>query len=131
MIHTILLLPSDGDPHGLLRPGVCGARPPTLLLCRADERVPSRAGDSWHIAGPPCREHPRERALVLYHDGAVVPEGLDRARRCLGIYWWAYDVERRIARWAAGDFGARYLLDPRAGCTVVALDAEGREVPRG
>lgn len=30
-IHTILLLPTDGDPHGLLAEGACGARPPMMV----------------------------------------------------------------------------------------------------
>ena len=29
MVKAILLIPTEGHPHGLLREGPCGARPPT------------------------------------------------------------------------------------------------------
>jgi hypothetical protein len=30
-VHAVLLVPEPGDPHGLLREGPCGARPPVAV----------------------------------------------------------------------------------------------------
>jgi len=83
-IHAILLVPEDGDPHGLLKCGPCGAMPP--MLC---ERWPdqSQEGDlpefnlglwtSFYIHGRP----PKREALVLAWNGKFAAEGMDRAAR--------------------------------------------------
>jgi len=40
MIAAILLIPTKGDPHGLLKEGPCGARPPMARLESADMHEP-------------------------------------------------------------------------------------------
>ena len=66
-IVAVLVVPAEGDPGGLLADGVAGSSPPYVGLGPAYE--PGRPG------GEP------EWALPLWWDGALVPEGYDRARR--------------------------------------------------
>lgn len=124
-IKAVLLVPpkGDGDPHGLLREGPCGARPPTAY-------IPNR-GWKWK-AGPCAEEYPLRRALVLAWEGKPVPEGMDRAARC----WEAVTEEssrglQAYDRWWCSLVDAFCLAHEcrRHGLgTVVLLDAEGREV---
>ena len=112
-VHAVLLVPAEGDPHGLLREGPCGARPPMAFLWRAVGR--------W-LAMSPGDETIAPRALVLAWGGEPVAEGLDRLARCLG---WeppgdGIDVEEMLDLWLSG-------LRTKTG-TLVLLDAEGREV---
>jgi hypothetical protein len=134
-VSTILLIPAPGDPHGLLADGVCGGRVPTMIPCSADERVPSRQGATWHVAGPPCREHPRTRALVLAHAGKAVP---------IGVFAAWYIADSTLTKDSGGYEGLSValhdgLLDvvewarnlTRDGAPLgrlVLLDADGREV---
>jgi hypothetical protein len=48
-IHAVLLIPTEGDPHGLLREGPCGARPP---IARHFPRWEALHEESW--ADPTC-----------------------------------------------------------------------------
>lgn len=68
---TVLLVPSAGDPHGLLAAGRAGARAPGMYM----------SARGWW----PCRSGggPKPQALVLALDGEPVPEGMDRAARAL------------------------------------------------
>lgn len=130
MIRGVLLIPAEGDPFRLLRDGPWGARPPTALLCNADERNRPGVPGAWHPAGPPCREHPRTRALVLWAEGRVVPDGVfrawfhtdDVAGDALGPLVGAEDpgeVIEAVMSWRRND-------EPLG--TLVCLDADGREV---
>lgn len=99
-IQAVLLIPAEGDPHGLLREGLCGARPPIAQRCRA-------CGSEWHPAetcgrdecldvavghaiGTDLFRHEPKEALVIVWDGKPVPEGLHRmfcALRGAGHDW--------------------------------------------
>jgi hypothetical protein len=74
VIRHVLLIPAPGDPGGLLAEPVCGGRPPTAWEWNGDWREDAYSGPAL----------PHEEALVLVWDGAVVPEGCDRACRA----WW-------------------------------------------
>jgi hypothetical protein len=78
---TILYVPAEGDPHGVLKAGKCGARPP--LMWRAADRgetwLSADATSDWTIL------QSRPLALVLAHEGEPVAEGVDRLRRTLAI----------------------------------------------
>ena len=129
-IKHILLVPHEGDPHGLLREGPCGARPPVVYRSRGcgvghsdswqphDEFV--RRGECYMCAHP-------EEALVLAWDGEPVAEGLFR----LAMQWDA----RGITPWPETPQGIANMLDTRPdlalGCTIIALDKQGEEVNNG
>jgi hypothetical protein len=72
-IKAILLVPSEGDPHGLLREGPCGARPPMAV----------EGSESWSA----CPWYPEcgaiRASLVLAWDGKAVMEGCFRAEMTL------------------------------------------------
>ena len=113
-IVSVLLVPTEGDPHGLLKEGPCGARPPTASYAERSPIFGTRWTDGLHRSG-----WHRKHALVLAWKGEVVPEGLDRAYR------------------AAGDRPERYHRMsemPDAGMwfgsmgTIAFVDADGREV---
>lgn len=84
-ISTILLVPADGDPHGLLADGVCGAKPPILDGWACND---AQHGLWWTFGRdlePPicdvCSARKRweeARALVLAYQGKPVPEGCSR-----------------------------------------------------
>ena len=112
MIAAILLVPAEGDPHGLLAEGPCGARPPMAWLR-------GRRDGIWR----PAPWFPDEReplwALVLAWDGQPVAEGMDRATRI--------DPHYRGVAWAsARNLGAE--MERLDYGTLVLLDADGREV---
>jgi hypothetical protein len=81
---AILLVPTPGDPHGLLAPGVCGARVPTLYNSTSCGYDAHRGWRERHDVRGDCYMcgHPDE-ALVLAWEGEPVPEGVDRAIRRL------------------------------------------------
>lgn len=78
--HAVLVVPAEGDPGGLLAAGPCGSAPPAVY------RIP---GEDWQpgLAPKPDRPPPKilRFALPLWWDGALVPEGWDRARRVYGV----------------------------------------------
>lgn len=99
MTRAILLVPSPHDPHALLAPGKCGARPPTVefRMCRYNHEDHGQwcAGND---AGSSCLspEHPAgrlrplllatgEETLALAWCGEPANEGIDRAIRCCNI----------------------------------------------
>lgn len=115
-IHAVLLVPEKSDPHGLLKEGPCGARPPLAFLWRAVGR--------W-LAMSPGDETIAPRALVLAWGGEPVAEGLDRANRVWVGRWCGYLID-----WSVDDvreYGAALVIHLGGG-TLVLLDAEGREV---
>lgn len=80
---AVLVVPAEGDPGGVLAEGACNAFPPCVGL-PGDE-----CSDSDHLAKgfdlqcPECGSPWDHPALPLWWDGALVPEGWDRARRML------------------------------------------------
>lgn len=126
-IKAVLLVPHEGDPHGLLREGPCGARPPRAW-CRDWET--DDEGETWP-AEPrwlPARSFTSaaRHALVLAWGGEPVPEGLDRLARS---GWWVdrhekiHNVVRDLLRG-----NRRHLRLLRGKGTVIRIDAEGRVV---
>ena len=106
-IKAILLVPVKGDPHGLLKGGPCGARPPAAIR-RTYPRVvhesnewgdptyngekceecgqpwpcatPGKVESEGHVRWKPCNRHSTVAdALVLAWHGKPVREGCDRA----------------------------------------------------
>ena len=77
---AVLVVPAEGDPGGLLSPGRCSAVPPVVVsghVCVYDyHREWQPLGDFVGSDCYMCR-HP-VRALPLWWDGALVPEGWDR-----------------------------------------------------
>ena len=127
-IKAILLVPSEGDPHGLLREGPCGARPPMAV----------EGSESWSA----CPWYPEcgaiRASLVLAWDGKPVREGCDRAD-------WT-GVESPEPHHSVRDTWATVFPlmdhpedtditvdDLRRLCaelgTIVLLDADGKEIP--
>lgn len=78
MITTVLVVPVEGDPAGLLAEGKCGARPPTAYHHPGSiDVIPAPVWLPMHVSPRPGD------ALVLAWAGKVVPEGRDRAARTL------------------------------------------------
>jgi hypothetical protein len=83
----ILLVPSKGDPTGMLCKGLCGAKPSTAVLGGqtrvAEEAATWFAEDDPSVAWRSCGPNQQPIcALVLVWNGEVVNEGCDRAVRC-------------------------------------------------
>ena len=76
-MNAILFTPSEGDPHDVLAPVLCGGSVPLARLDDDDQWV---AFDPEHYAAPDAKVHTGV-ALVLAWDGAAVAEGCDRAVR--------------------------------------------------
>lgn len=139
MIRAVLLVPTEGDPRGLLEGGPCGAQPPIAQEYADGLRSWWQSGDHDRHA-----EHWRSRAtraaltyrtgrraLVLAWDGEPVAEGCFRADT---TEWYLF-VEL-ITSIMAGELRAwsempktnvGALADLVPG-TLVLLDAEGQEV---
>jgi hypothetical protein len=75
--HTILLIPHEGDPMGLLAEGPRGARPPVVWFAACCRRLVARPHAAATTCGH-CGITPLAHiaALVLAWDGEVVPEVL-------------------------------------------------------
>lgn len=110
---SILIVPSPGDPLGLLAPGLCGAMPPRAW------RPPS--GDDWK-AWDRTIGYVGEDALPLLWRGAPVWDGLDRLRRATGGRCDMPDSPPTAVMLAEAGYAER-----REGVArVVYLDAEGK-----
>jgi len=126
---AVLLVPEEGDPHGLLSEGPCGAKVPMMWQCTCGPRWMPCGSRKYSCAQCRSQGFPG-KALVLAWEGKAVPEGLDRADRVLHVPHghWFHLVIASILR---GDhrgwppFGA--LASGRFG-TILLLDAKGREI---
>ena len=123
MIAAILLIPTKGDPHGLLKEGPCGARPPMAWYC--DDY---QAWEQWHRGmdhAEPCEWAAMVKrarcALVLAWDGEPGDEVQPYIERA-GI---DYALLAPFVTYALK--GMDIGQGPWPG-TLVLLDAEGREV---
>jgi len=121
-ITTVLLVPEEGDPLGLLAEGPCGARPPVAYEWQAVKKWRTYDGP----LPPPERRRPYWRgALVLAWDGEPVAEGLDRAgRRAQGFSCPYNDAQLSIA------VVLRFRAMWETLGALILLDADGREVTR-
>lgn len=121
-IQGILLKPAPGDPHGLLKEGPCGARPP--MAGKHDGYWYEYESDGalglvveqpdGHWDSP----EPDARALVLAWDGKPVAEGMDRAARVSPHY--------RSEAWNSARAMGREMERFGYGA-LVQIDAEGRK----
>lgn len=125
-IKAVLLVPERDDPHGLLREGPCGARPPMAYQ--------ETGTGIWRpYRGPLGEAHPENNdALVLAWDGEPVVEGWRRI-----LFGRMFDERLRPLLWSATVEHIRILALERmrfwenSGMTLgtlVLLDAEGRKV---
>ncbi len=134
--YTLLLVPADGDPLGLVAPGVCGARPPrvTRWVCCTTQHV--KWSPTLPTPGCLCNfkgtwQLGSARALPVIWGGKPVEEGIDRAgryfERYLGYGPWhrSYPATRATAVNLAHN-----LCDPdhANAATMVRLDAQGQEM---
>lgn len=123
---SILLVPHDGDPHGLLREGPCGARPPFAWkqAGRVRGRVVRLGG--WRPGGDLGCAAPRPGdALVLAWKGEVSQEGCDRASYACD-FRWREGVEEWVLHMLCG-FTSDAAMWSGFG-EIVTVDADGREV---
>ena len=125
MITAVLLVPAEGDPHGLLREGPCGARPPVACWDGGRWRAWTDNGWWWPVVPDRC-------ALVLAWDGESVAEGLDRLLRAMvpvmekngqAAPRWLANCPAHVALEIA-----RLARAMRCFGTLILLDGEGRQV---
>jgi hypothetical protein len=77
-IVAVLVVPAPNDPGGLLAKGACGGVPAMVGWYPPDANW-SRI--EWMLA----EDHANRRALPLWWNGALCPEGWDRARRAYAV----------------------------------------------
>lgn len=132
MIRGVLLIPPEGDPAGLLDPGVGGSCPPTAILDGDVWEAREEYGDRLLEEVAPGHYEQRDpdgEALVLAWDGEVSPVG------CFAAYGiFALHLSEQIdcllrdfkpRYWGSWDDVRDYLKDQG---TVVLVDGDGREV---
>jgi hypothetical protein len=115
-IKAVLLVPEEGDPHGLLKDGPCGARPPTAWMLT---RESGRWYPGWAEDAQPYGVW--QSALVLAWDGKPVAEAQPYIERA-GI---DYALLAPFVAYALK--GMDIGQGPWPG-TLVLVDAEGQEV---
>ena len=129
-IKHILLIPTEGDPHGLLKEGPCGARPPMAWYC--DDY---QAWEQWHRGmdhAEPCAWAAMVKrarcALVLAWDGKPARVGIYIAGIALGrLDVVGHGVHCALQGGHTG--GVRWASNHLAEVgTFALLDAEGRAV---
>lgn len=122
-IKIILLLPAEGDPHGLLAEGPCGARPPSASLFLGPPRNRWCPWDAEHADGADGH------ALVLAYEGYCLTLGIAQLANETGfgtelVGLWCLSLLK------GGDFDAFPRVTARVEGlgTLICLDSEGREV---
>ena len=86
------------DPHGFLREGPFGARPPIAFrgpLCAYDHHRAWVTPSEYHRDCYMCGDYP-DRGLVLRWEGKEVVEGLDRAGRVFVSHYMRLGGQGRI-----------------------------------
>lgn len=134
-ISTLLLLPAEGDPRGLLAEGPCGARPPVMgfgaKMLDDGTIEPARWRSELF-----CAISPPGWALVLAHEGKPVTAGcdlLDRAASPDSTHpqQQAHALVAFTLEFGADSAPCRGLhrwLDRNLLGTLIALDPAGRDV---
>jgi len=116
MIKTILLVPEDSDPRGLLKGGPCGAQPPTMWLHRG----------KWGRVR--LRGKPEKEALALAYEGKPLPSGCLAAISwdMCGLAWLdVLDcVERTVESGPVGWWPPELIEHG----TILLIDEDGQEV---
>lgn len=118
--HTLLVVPSD-DLRGMLDEGPCGARPPL-----AYDVSGTGPGSGWRTDTWAKTVRFKRRGLVLRWEGQDRPHGWLAAA-------WATDVA--VTLHSKGPSAGQAFLPGmhlralrEAGCTLIALDEQGKEV---
>ncbi len=120
---AILIVPAEGDPHGLLREGPCGATAPVAgrrwwrERDANDELGPVQYG-SWE-AGQAYPGHHDARALVIAWNGEPVVEGIDRLCRAAALELPGDGIDIAELHW--------WLTDCESAGRLVLLDEDGHE----
>lgn len=144
MIRSILLVPAEGVPNGLLADGVPVAVVAGRHTGARGVYLPDYIRPGWGTVAVPSevngwlllRVHPGEAALVLAWDGKPVAEGLFRAW-CLGNALSTEEPRAFPTGWErqadieeiAGWVEAHILYEQEYwGCKIVFLDEKGQEV---
>lgn len=132
-VHVVLIVPAESDPHGLLREGPCGARPPIVHEAHKQSAfgpnttVWTTSEATVYTSKKQAPYMPHRRALALAWEGKPVPEGLDRLGRAPAVTReWVSHVVGVALGWWPGDVDV--LTDHQLPGALVLLDAEGREV---
>lgn len=114
MIDSILLVPADGDPHGLLADGPCFSFPPAMWRT-APHGV-------WAPYQRPAFATSVPVGLVLAHGNRPVPEGCDRLCRVIG--------DRPLFEYSIASVRLRadVYVQANRSARLVLLDADGRDV---
>lgn len=129
-IHAVMLVPAEGDPHGLLADGPCGARPP---MAHMRPRPPGTTGAVEWGAGE--KGYATPHALVLKWKGKPARLGMLWAGWLLEEQGWtpleSEPEPHEFLHWRAFDLTpealARFCEEAGLG-TVVLLGADGREI---
>lgn len=122
-IQGILLVPAQGDPHGLLKEGPCGARPPMAIsghLCGYEEHRNWKSPEDYEYHSDCYMCGSVKSALVLAWDGQPVFQGYSL------LDGYPDEIELEIDRVLRGQ--RKTLSFVESDVTVVFVDAEGREV---
>jgi hypothetical protein len=123
-IKGVLLIPEEGDPHGLLKERRHGARPP--IACWDGERWRSWTDNGWWWPSVPdlC-------ALVVAWDGESVRGGCYRVADAKCNNYAPSFVHNAVACTLPVDddgYFERVLEMLSSEGTIVLIDAEGREI---
>lgn len=124
-IKAILLIPTEGDPHGLLAEGPCGARPPRAIsghLCGYEEHRAWKSPEDYEYHSD-CYMCSGKAALVLAWGGNPVREGCYRVAHANDVTPSAVPSVIKCA--LEGDPILRSIAELG---TIVLLDAEGKEI---
>ena len=126
-VHAVLLAPHEGDPHGLLAEGPCGARPPRAWFAQCCRRLVPEPHSSARYCGYCDTPSDVIQGLVLAWGGKPVPQGLDWLVLAPEVTrtWVSHVVGVALGWWPAD---RDLLTDHQFPGKLVLLDAEGREV---
>ena len=124
--HTLLVIPSD-DLLSMLDGGPCGFRPPIASRYRCSDTRRWRWLPDRHVDAPLLARVDEDSggglsgpyALVLRWQGQGLPHGWLAAGLALG---------RSVAWYAGGSEKRRIGQLIESGCTLIALDEQGKEV---
>lgn len=115
--HTLLVIPSD-DLRGMLDEGPCGFRPPTAWQDHDGK------GNTWWRAGSKAAGIEEHDALALRWEGEWMPHGWLAVGQALGsrLLW---DMSGSVHK---SNMSHLIAALQAGGCTLIALDKQGKEM---
>jgi len=117
--HSLLVVPSD-DLRGVLDEGPCGFRPPTAWQDHDGK------GNTWWRAGSKAAGIEEHDALVLRWEGEWLPHGSLAAAWATGVAVTLHSKGPSAGQAFLPGLHLRALRE--AGCTLIALDKQGKAV---